>query len=132
MQCEEVREQFAEYVNDNSEGPIRFQIGQHLEGCLLCRVELNELKSLWAELGNIPQAAPTPDIRTRFNEMLDAYRQPPQPPTNTWRHRMLQLGLAAAVLVMGIAIGYHIRPGTIPNTELAELRNELYQMRQMV
>jgi hypothetical protein len=132
MQCEEVREQFAEYVNDNIDGPIRLQIAQHLETCQPCRVELGELKDLWAELGNIPQAAPTPDIRTRFNEMLDAYRQPPQSSASAWRRRMLQLSLAAAALFMGIAIGYHIRPGVMPNTELAELRSELYQTRQMV
>src|SRR5260370_7488252 len=132
MQCEEVREQFAEYGNDNMEGAIRFQIAQHLEGCQLCRVELNELKSLWAELGNIPQAEPTSDIRSRFNKMLDAYTRPPQHPASAWRRRMLQLSLAAPVLVMGIAIGYHIRPGTMPNTELAELRSELHQTRQMV
>jgi hypothetical protein len=132
MQCEEVREQFAEYVNGNVERAIPFEIAQHLEGCQLCRVELNELKSLWAELGNIPRAAPTPDIRTRFNEMLDAYTQPSQHTASAWRRRMLQISLAAAVLVMGIGIGYHIRPSAVPNTELAELRSELYETRQMV
>jgi hypothetical protein len=157
MQCEDIREQFAEYVSANIESSIRLQIAEHLNACQPCRLELDELKSLWVKLGDIPPAEPTADIRTRFNELLDQHqslrlratalalrarrvsqrlsRHPSSAEEGSlqlWRRRMFQVGVAAASLVLGIAIGYYIRPATGGNTELAELRSELYQTRQMV
>ncbi len=125
MHCEEVREQFADYVSDRLEDPVRSQVYGHVEACRACGLELDELRSLWIELGNIPQAEPTPAIRAQFDEMLEPYRRPR-------RLQIFQLGLTSASLIFGIAVGYYIRPSTVPNTELAELRKELYQTRQMV
>jgi hypothetical protein len=36
------------------------------------------------------------------------------------------------LFLLGIAVGYNIRPATIPNAELAELRSQLSETRQMV
>jgi hypothetical protein len=51
MQCEEIREQFAEYVTGNIDPTIRSQIAEHLDVCRPCRLEFGELKDLWTELG---------------------------------------------------------------------------------
>src|ERR1051326_879274 len=125
MQCEEVREQFAEYVSENIEQSIRLSIAEHLKACRSCRLEFDELEALWVELGRVPRAEPTPGARARFDEILEPYRYPRRIP-------ILQLGVAAALLVIGIAIGYTFQPATRSNTDLAELRRELYQTRQMV
>jgi hypothetical protein len=125
MHCEEVREQFADYVTNRSEDPIRSQISEHIETCRTCRSELDELNSLWTELGKIPRAEPTPAVRVRFDELLHLYPRPLRP-------GLLQLGIAVTLLLIGIAIGYYIHPSAVPSTELLELRNELYQTRQTV
>jgi hypothetical protein len=141
MQCEEIREQFADYVKGATGEPIGTSIARHLRECEPCRTELDELKSLWMDLGTIPPFEPPADIRTRFDEML-ASHQPlltpmklagPSPRSaGPWRSRLPLLGAAAAVLAGGIVIGYQVRINTTPNTELAELRSELYETRQMV
>jgi len=42
MQCEEVREQFADYVNDSLQEQFRRELAGHLRACSACRKELDE------------------------------------------------------------------------------------------
>ena len=51
MRCEEVRENVADYLANASRDPLESQIGEHLEHCSSCRDELEELRTMWAELG---------------------------------------------------------------------------------
>src|SRR5215831_9647332 len=131
MQCEEVREQFADYVIHRVAESRKAQIAEHLDSCEACRIELKELRGLWTQLDDIPPAEPGRNQRARFDLMLESYTRAQQPPVKNWRSA-LQLGLAAATLVLGIGIGYRIHPSSAPTPELAELRNELSETRQMV
>jgi putative zinc finger protein len=133
MQCEEVREQFADYVIHRLPESKRAQIVEHLGSCEACRAELTELQSLWTRLDDIPPAEPGRNQRDRFDLMLESYKQPQRPHVSrTWRMPALQFGLAAALLVLGIGIGYRMHPSSPPSPELAELRSELSDTRQMV
>jgi hypothetical protein len=151
MQCEEVREQFADYVIDAGEGPERSRVAQHLKTCESCREEAEELKTLWMSLGSIPAAQPGPELRNRFNVMLEAYKHGlAQAPAPTWwqtfnswlagwwpRQPALQFGFALGLLALGVLAGHQFRstppaPAAPPNGEIADLRNELSQMRQLV
>jgi uncharacterized protein with HEPN domain len=91
------------------------------------------------ELPNIPQAEPLPDARARFDQMLEFESSVPQlsakgsgEEASFWRSHLLQGAVAAALVLIGVAMGYYIRPSAVPSKELADLRNELYQTRQMV
>ena len=75
MQCREVRSQFTDYVSETLEEPGYSQIRQHLLDCASCCAEAEELKTIWTNLGSIPSAAPGPELRARFDVMLDAYKQ---------------------------------------------------------
>src|SRR5215475_13248986 len=144
MQCEEVREQFADYVIDQIEEPRRSLVARHLMVCENCRVEVEELKSLWETLGSIPAAEPSPELRSRFHLMLEAYRHGlDHAPKKSWwqgvnswlsgwwpRQPVLQFGLSIGLLALGIMIGrqFHflpVAPGVQPDTEVTELRTEL-------
>jgi HEAT repeats/Putative zinc-finger len=151
MQCEEVREQFADYVIDQLKEPTATRVTDHLRSCENCRAEAEELKSLWTTLGLIPTQEPSPEVRSRFQIMLQAYEHGlAQAPRNSllerfnawlvswWPRRpVLQLSLSLALLVLGVMIGRQGQsvstvPKDQPNNEVAELRGELTQMRQMV
>src|SRR5262245_11906269 len=124
MQCEEVREQFADYVIDQLREPTLSRVSQHLTACQECRNEADELKALWATLGSIPAAEPGPELRSRFQMMLEAYNQGlVQAPgksrwerLNSWlgdwwpQRPVLQLGLALGLLVLGIVVGRQVQP----------------------
>jgi len=150
MQCEEVREQFASYVIGQIEETAHSLVDQHLKSCDSCRSEAAELKRLWITLGSIPAADPSPEMRTRFDIMLEAYRQgldhAPKATwwesVNTWlsgwwpKRPAIQFGLALALLILGVVVGRQFYPASVVNTpidsELAKVRDELYQTRQMV
>ena len=152
MQCEEVREQLADYVIDQIQEPARSLIGGHLVTCKTCRSETEEIQSLWTTLGSIPAAEPGPETRARFQMMLEAYqhgveqaarKRSPWQALNSWMSRWwpsqpaLQFGVSLALLILGAFVGrqyFTTTPKVAPqaNTEVTELRGELSQMRQMV
>lgn len=132
MQCEEIREQFADYVIDGLAEPNRQEVEMHLAACPACRLELNELKSLWTQLGTVPPAEPANDLRARFDLMMEAHREGARPPQKSWRRPVLEFAAAAALLIAGVAVGYRMHALPPANPELAELKTELAQTRQMV
>jgi hypothetical protein len=132
MQCEKVREQFADYVIDRIDEPVRQEVTAHLASCAACRTEFEELKTVWTQLGKVPAAEPGADLRARFDLMLGAYQSGLQRPAWTWRRPIFEFAAAAAVLVLGIAIGYRMHAPAPSTPELAALRTELSQTRQMV
>ena len=151
MQCEEVREQFTDYVIDQIQEPARSLVAQHLIVCETCRAEAAELKTLWTTLGSIPPAEPGPEVQSRFRIMLEAYEHGlDHVPARSWwngvnswlsrwlpRQPALQLGFSLGLLLLGVVIGRQVYPVSRvdtnrPVTEVAALRNELSQMRQMV
>jgi hypothetical protein len=149
MQCEKIREQFADYVTNQIEEPARSRLVDHLMACADCRAEAGDLMSLWTSLGSIPGSEPGPELRSRFQVMLQAYeqgldrapagawRQSANSWLTRWRRPALRLAGAVALLVLGVAIGRRANsvatvPEVQPNGEVAELRGELAQLRQMV
>jgi hypothetical protein len=151
MQCEEVREQFADYVIDQIQEPARSAFARHLMACENCRAEAEELKSLWATLGSIPSGEPSVELRSRFQIMLEAYQHGlSQAPARSWWHSVnswlgrwwpsqpvLQFGLCLGLLLIGVVLGLQVRSTPVisnpqPNTEVTALRGELTEMRQMV
>ena len=90
MHCEEVREQFADYVIRGAEEPASLQIAQHLMTCESCRTEAEELKIVWTALGAItPAAEPAPAARANFNLLLEAYKNGlERPAARGWWHGM--------------------------------------------
>jgi hypothetical protein len=154
MQCEEVREQLTDYVTSSVEEPLSPALAQHLMNCEACRSENEELKTLWTELGALPTAQPSSELRARFDSMLAAYRNGLDHArsrswwhsANSWfgafwpRQPALQFGFAIGFLVLGVLAGYQVRSvrsvpppsGNQVNSEIANLRDELFQTRQMV
>jgi len=150
MHCEEVREQFADYVIRGAEDPASLQIAQHLMTCESCRTEAEDLKTLWTALGAIPQGIePAPAARASFNLMLEAYKHGLEQPAarslwqgmNKWlgewwpRQPAYQAILALALLAVGVMVGFLAHSSRVlfniqPNPEIAELRLELADARR--
>jgi anti-sigma-K factor RskA len=156
MQCKEVRDQFTDYVIGHIDASARQRIDQHLMDCESCRTEAQDVKSLWADLGSLPSQEPSPELRSRFQIMLQAYehgldnayqRRSWWTSLNAWlaglwpKQPAVQMTCALALLIIGVVGGvvvgqqFHLPSVVNPtpaNSEVVQLRDELSQMRQMV
>ncbi len=125
MTCEQARHRML----GETEGE---DLAAHLASCESCRSELSRIGALWQSLDLLPLEEPTGRVRERFYEMLGAYRQglaaaEPRRVFHWW-----QMAAAAALLAMGLGIGYIVRGNGQPPAEVSQLREEVASMRQLV
>ncbi len=148
MNCGQIREMFAEYLLGDLNPSALADVQAHLSSCPACREELESLSALWAKLGVLPREQPGPDVRQRFYDMLEAYKEGMEKETrginfgqmlSRWVGRLMprrpayQLALSFVLLAGGLATGYLLngrRPAL--ENEMTSLRAEVSDMRQTV
>ncbi len=147
MKCNEARELFPDFWAGTLDETAQSKIRWHLASCAACRDENESLSTLWTKLGELPEQKPSAALRPRFYAMLEGYQQglDQAKPSRHWREVMdrwlgslmprrpaLQFGLAAVLLTVGVLGGYFLKPSVSNRDELAQLREEVHDMRQMV
>ena len=145
MQCTDLGPQMLEYLAGTLPDDRLAEIRAHLAECAACRDEVDATAEMWNELGAAP--APRPEsarMRARFDAALQGYidgQAESRVVTAVAARRLswqwqpwVQLSGAAALLVIGVGIG-RVLPTTAsapPTSEIALLRQELRDTRQMV
>jgi hypothetical protein len=142
MQCDDLGPRMLDYLAGTLADEELAAIRVHLTGCAACREEVDVAAELWGELGTVP--APRPDsarMRARFDAALQGYMDG-QNETRPARAALaaahwsmqpwVQLAGAAAVLVVGVVLGRFAMQPPSPSPEMALLRQELRDTREMV
>jgi len=147
MKCDEVKNQFPEYWSGELDEAAKFEVESHLAICAGCREENESLNAVWTKLGALPPEQPSPALRARFYAMLEGYQQglAQAKPVRSWREVLgtwlsrlvprrpvFQLATAALLLILGFTGGYFLKPSPESSNEVAQLREEVHDMRQMV
>lgn len=139
MNCDEIRQSFAEYWAGSLASQARAAVQAHLDGCAACQMEAEHLGRLWEALGEFPEVKPSAELRSRFSETLAAYQlgmaatKSKERKAPWWQFGpALQFGLATAILVAGVTAGALFTATRQSSQEVASLRQELAGMRQMV
>ena len=155
MKCEQVREQFPDYLIEEIAASTRAEIDAHLGSCAACREEVASLNAIRTRLASLPDEEPSPASATNFHAMLEAYRQGMKEATgDSSRRRTLadwlgglwpqQRVLQFAIAILLFAFGVLIRPSFARLQEqrvgfaatndpaIARLRQEVSDMRQLV
>jgi len=155
MKCEQVREQFPDYLIEEIAASTRAEIDAHLGSCAACREEVASLNAIRTRLASLPDEEPSPASATNFHAMLEAYRQGMKQATgDSSRRRTLadwlgglwsqQRVLQFAIAILLFAFGVLIRPSFARLQEqrvgfaatndpaFARLRQEVSDMRQLV
>jgi hypothetical protein len=117
-------------------------VDDHLRTCDACRADFKESAAVWDMLGTIPAEGPDSSaMRDRFAAMLAGYveastahrrvRLPPDAWPASVRY-VAGLAAAAALLFIGFATGRQAARPSEPDPEIAVLRGEVRDMREMV
>src|SRR2546430_13951221 len=110
MKCNTVRTTLAGYLDDAITGAARVeervQIRQHLEGCCVCREELERFRKLAVMLSRVPKNVPPADLAVRI-KVAAAQAQH----SHNWSSRMRRIKDRAEILLDNV-----FRPLTLPAT----------------
>jgi hypothetical protein len=139
MTCEEMETRLAEYWSRTLSQDEEIAVEAHLLACETCRAEAQRLGSLWRDLARLPSPEPGPGVRARFYETLTAYRAGAASvgPAFGWgqrggKHLVWQIAAGVTLLLAGVGAGYSLRSSQTANAEVAQLRGEVGNMRQLV
>ena len=150
MTCDDVKLLLADYWSQTLDETQELAFEAHTASCERCRAEAERLGGLWKSLALLPGSSedfePSANVRARFYDTLGAYRQGLESaPKRSWREQILalwprqpawQMAISFALLAVGVGIGYQLRPETKaaprPDSEVAQLHEEVSSMRQMV
>jgi hypothetical protein len=139
MTCEQARALVAESLHNEHDPAVNFELEAHILDCPVCTMELTEVRKLWNQLDLLPDAEPGPEVRPRFYQMLEAYQQgrsEAQKEKRTgwfsnWQWQW-QWVPSLAMLAMGVFAGYLWTSRETKPADVAQLRNEVDTMRQLV
>ena len=101
------------------------------------RREADALDATWRMLGGIDAPAPDSDrMRARLDAVIDALEHSEPSAPRRWQVHALQGLAAAAILLVGIAIGRFVTADTTgpagSSSEIAAMRSEMRELREMV
>lgn len=153
MRCEDATVDIGSSLNGELNASAEARLGEHLSGCPNCRKEFEALREVWRGLGEVrAETVDSAAMRRRFTATLDAFqsggdqarvetidagtgrgRSSRWPPAAAW------WGAMAASLLLGLVVGRggfgagaHHDADAVITSEMAALRQELRDTRQMV
>jgi hypothetical protein len=144
MTCGDYQERFSDYLSGEMDEDQKKILDEHLAGCMDCRFRFEEVKTVWKELGDLPESEPSSALRSRFYAMLarEKYRQEEKPSFSerfgSWiaafwpRRPAYQFAMALVFLAVGLFAGTQFRPSVVRNGEIAVLQREISDLRQTV
>lgn len=148
MKCKDVSTLLADYLLQELDDKAIANVEQHVENCAACKAEMESLKAVWVKLEKLPDEEPSENLRLRFDAMLDAYTAGRSQVSGEkslrasfagWVERFwpkqpeFQFGLALALLVVGLFLGYQFAPAApAVSNDFAQLSGEVQQLRQLV
>ena len=110
MKCTTVRTKLAGYLDDalaaTTSAAERVQIGEHLNGCAVCRAELQRFRKLAVLLSRVPQNDPPADLAVRIKVAAAQAQHPRDFPS-----RLRRMRDRAEILLDNV-----LRPLTVPAT----------------
>ncbi|NIO49749.1 MAG: hypothetical protein GTN73_10000 [Candidatus Aminicenantes bacterium] len=146
MKCSQIKKRFSDFLTGEIDKAMRKEIEEHVTACGSCRDELESLSEIWTKLGVLPEEQPSDNVRTRFYAALEKYKQNLEKEKmrpnlgkllDGWLERWaprrpaFQFSLAVMLLAVGLAAGYFLHASLQRSGEIAQLRREVHQARQI-
>lgn len=145
MKCKPIKELFPDFLVGDLDQDKQDIVRRHLAECESCRTEVENLSAVWTKLGVLPEQHPGEGLRSRFYSMLESQKRNlikeeerksflvklQKKFRDLWpKHPAFQAAFSFLFLALGLTVGLLLRPGTAPSSEIAQLRQEMQDMRQ--
>ncbi len=138
MTLEEIRSLIPPYLSGQLTAAEKTAFESQLASNSALRIELEELRSVWDELGSIPQEQPSDAVRARFYQKLNSVATSRRPLSDGgfawWKSGLgglvRQSALACVVFVVGLYVGRG--NGGVSRQEVTRLGTEVQSLRQTV
>lgn len=144
MKCDDLGERMADRWGDQLTDRESIELTEHLTTCDQCRNELENLDSMWRQLGDLEQEIPVPSERMRarfYGFLADQKRREDDARIrggfsewlrSLWpRQPQVQAALALGALAVGIAMGV-VGSGVGTTSELQSIQSQLSAMSESV
>src|SRR5688500_9461533 len=135
MECEVIQKHLPDHLAGSLSAADAEAVAAHLAICPMCSAEFDDLSQTWERLGDLPHLrVDSAGMRARFEAALATQH-------GTARRRAwpihaggygLQFAAAAALLILGVVIGRQMAPAPAVDPQIAGMRDELRDMRQIV
>ena len=146
MNCQQVRDQFTDFLTGEIAGDMQSTIQLHLSSCSNCRQELENLNQIWTKLGVLPEEEAGEQMKDRFYTMLESYKEAlndsKESTQRGWLSQLfltlrsaqpaLQLTTIVVVLFIGLMAGIFISSNNQNQQSVQTLSREVENMRQIV
>lgn len=148
MICDRIKEQIPECLAGRLDSAAREKVIDHLETCSACRADVAELGVVWRGMETMEAPEPSPALRARFIETLNAYQEgfheaqrravytaPKSFWAGWWPAQPVWQAVFSAALIVASALGGRYLLGQhapAGNPELAQLKGQVESLREIV
>lgn len=139
--CNKIQPLLIDFVDKNLSAEQTGLVRNHLAECPLCSEEVEKLAILIREIENLNDEQPGAELRADFEAMLSAEKQKQQKQLKTapgkqqtrWLYPpFMQMAAGFTILVAGALMGFFFARQNGQNQQVAELKNEVVQMKDML
>jgi hypothetical protein len=146
MECHEVQPLLIDFADNKLHGALAEEINRHLMSCDPCRSELEEIRSLFHTINDVPVEQPDGSLRENFEHMLQselnrlaaantviAKATSPAKQVN-WQSLLLRAAAVVILLGGGILVGLTLKNSNepVPTKQIAELQTEVKDMKEIL
>ncbi|MFC1650525.1 HEAT repeat domain-containing protein [Candidatus Latescibacterota bacterium] len=148
MKCDKFTELIPDFLAGYLDSDTKEQIASHIKECTNCKSELEQFETTWEKLGELPENEPGPALRENFYSMLETYQHGmnySRQPSLSWSEKLgqlfdavwpkqpaFQMAIALLFMISGLLAGLSIKTGEFSREELASMKQEISETRQLV
>ncbi len=143
MECYEAESLLVDYIEDQLHNGNKQQLEQHLQKCPDCRQALEEYRALFAVIKSDKAEKPGPGLREKFENMLqselniettarivDINKEKVTAPVIKMQSWLVRIAASIILVASGVFIGNMLTNNKGANTEVADLKNEVKDMKE--
>src|SRR5882724_2068796 len=113
MSCERMESRILAYMDGLLKDSERAEAEKHFAACAICRVRVNEFRSVSDLLGELPMVEPTPAFDVRVQARMAA--EPVKQSWWAWMRPSPRIAFAASMLLLAMLwVRYDAHPPTLP------------------